>query len=76
LTRPAIDELLRRPGAVLYRGDFFALGLGRRAVDAIFKEIGRELPGCRRPVVFVEDWLAFKASLTYRSAERVRPIGR
>jgi hypothetical protein len=72
VTRPALEELLRCPDAFLYRTDFFALGLGRRAVDAIIREIGREVPGYSRPVVLVGDWLAFKERLRYRD-NRVRP---
>jgi hypothetical protein len=72
LTRATVDELLARPDAYLYRGDLFALGLGRRAVDVIVSEIGRDVPGCSRPVVLVADWLAYRERFTYRG-DRVRP---
>lgn len=72
VTRPALEELLRCPDAFLNRQDFFALGLGRRAVDAIIKEIGRDVPGYSWSVVPVSDWLEFKERLTYHD-DRVRP---
>jgi len=66
-----VEEKLRNPDAYLYRGDLFALGLGRRAVDAIFAEIGRNVPGYARPVVPVAAWLAYREQFTYRG-DRVR----
>jgi hypothetical protein len=75
VTRPSVDELLRNPDAYLVRGDLFALGLGRRAVDAVMREIGRDLPGYARPVVLVGDWLAYREAFTYRG-DRVRPVRR
>ncbi len=72
MTRPPVDELLLLPDAYLYRGDLFALGLGRRAVDVVFDELGRDLPGYSRPVVLVADWLAYRERFAYRG-DRVRP---
>jgi hypothetical protein len=72
MTRPPVEELLRCPDAYLHRGDLFALGLGRRAVDAIFKAIGQDVPGCSRPVVNVGDWLTYREEFTHRGG-RIRP---
>ena len=66
MTRPPVDELLRNRDAYLLRTDFFALGLGRRAVDAVVRAIGREVPGYSRPVVLVRDWLEYRERFTYR----------
>jgi hypothetical protein len=75
MTRPPVEELLRVPDAYLLREDFFALGLGRRAVDAIIREIGRRVPGYSRPVVLVRDWLEYRERFTYRG-DRPRPARR
>jgi hypothetical protein len=74
-SRPPIEELLRHPDAYLYRGDLFALGLGRRAVDAIFRAIGQDVPGSSRPAILVADWLDYRETFTYRrdKPDRVRP---
>jgi hypothetical protein len=72
VTRPPVQELLRCPDAYLYRGDFFRLGLGRRAVDKVFEAIGRDVPGSSRPVVLVRDWQEYREAFTYRG-DRVRP---
>jgi hypothetical protein len=72
VTRPPVEQLLRTPDAYLLRGDLFALGLGRRAVDAVMAEIGRDLPGYSRPVVLVADWLSYRERFTFRG-DRVRP---
>jgi hypothetical protein len=72
MRRPPVDELLRHPDRYLYRGHFAELGLGRRAIDVIFREIGQDLPGYSRPVVLVGDWLAYRERFTYRG-DRVRP---
>jgi hypothetical protein len=66
MSRPPVDELLRHPDAYLLRVDLFALGLGRRGVDAVVRAIGREVPGYGRPVVLVRDWVAYRESFTYR----------
>lgn len=68
-----VEDKLRNPHAYLHRGDLFALGLGRRAVDAIFKAIGEQThEGCRRKVVRVDRWLAHRETFTYRR-NRPRP---
>lgn len=75
MTRPPVDELLRNPDAYLLRGDFFRLGLGRRAVDRVFAVIGRTIPGYSRPVVLVSDWIALREQFTFRE-DRVLPAAR
>ena len=66
-------DLLDTPGALLTRGDLAALGLERRAVDAVFRQCGViYLPGYSRPLIRREDYLALLESSTYRDGERVR----
>jgi hypothetical protein len=77
--RPSASELLRTPGALLSRSDLRALGLNRRAVDAVFRECPVVvLPGYGRPLVRVEAYLALLESSTYcdRCGDRVRPTPR
>ena len=71
MSRPPVEELLRQPDAYLVRGDLFALGLGRRAVDVVFDAIGRRVPGYARPIVLVADWLAYRERFAY-GRDRVR----
>lgn len=73
----AADELharLERPGAFLGRSDLRALGLERRAIDAVFRECPVvSLPGYSRPLIRVEDYRALIEASTYRG-DRIRPI--
>jgi hypothetical protein len=74
-TRPTADELLHTPGALLSRPDLRALGLGRRAIDAVFRALPVvELPGYSRPLIRAEDYLKLIEEHTY-SGDRVRPCG-
>ena len=71
--RPSPIDLLERPDGFLTRTDLAELGLPRGAVDAIFKALPVvAFPGTRRPLIRVEDYLAFVAEHTYRD-DRVRP---
>jgi hypothetical protein len=55
------------------RSDLSDLGLPRGAVDAIFKALPVvAVPGYRRPLIRVADYLAYMAEHTYRD-DRVRP---
>ena len=57
-TRPAASVLLETPGALLSRTHLRELGLERRAVDAVFRELDVVvLPGYSRPLVRGEDYL-------------------
>jgi hypothetical protein len=59
----------------LSRTDLGALGLPRRAVDAIFRACPVvSFPDYSRPLIRVEDYAAFVEAHTYRG-DRVRPIG-
>lgn len=59
----------------LSRIDLGALGLPRRAVDAIYRACPVvAFPGYSRPLIRVEDYLGFVEANTYRG-DRVRPIG-
>lgn len=67
------SELLRTPGALLNRSHLRELGLERRAVDAVFRELAVvALPGYSRPMITAADYLALVERSTYRG-DRVRP---
>ena len=70
--RPSAAELLATPGALLTRSHLAELGLGRAAIDAIFRELDVVVyPGSSRPHVRVADYLALTERSTY-GAGRVR----
>lgn len=70
--RPSAAERLRTPGAMLTRSDLRDLGLERRAVDAVFRELGViVLPGYSRPMIRAEDYAGLLDRSTYRD-DRVR----
>ena len=70
--RPTAVELLERPGALLTRSHLRELGLERRAVDAVFRELPVVvLPGYSRPFVKAEDYRRLVEESTY-SDDRVR----
>jgi hypothetical protein len=74
--RPSPADRLQVPEALLSRGDLRELGLERRAVDAVFRECPVViLPGYRRPLVRVADYLALLDGSTYcdRCGNRVKP---
>jgi hypothetical protein len=74
--RPPAVERLKTPGALLTRTDLRELGLERRAVDAVFRECPVVvLPGYKRPMVKVADYLKLLEGSTYcdRCGDRVRP---
>jgi hypothetical protein len=69
-------ERLANPAAFLSRGDLAALGLERRAVDAIFRACPViSLPGYSRPLVRVSDYVELVERSTYRD-DSVRPTTR
>lgn len=70
--RPTAPELLATPGALLSRSHLRELGLERRAVDAVFRELDVvQFPGYSRPFVRAEDYLELVARSTYAD-DRVR----
>lgn len=70
--RPSAPQLLETPGALLSRSHLRELGLERRAVDAVFRELAVVvLPGYSRPMVRAEDYLQLLERSTY-SGDRVR----
>lgn len=76
--RPTADELLERPHALLTRSHLRELGLGRRAIDAVFRECPIvELPGYSIPMIRVSAYQALIEGSTYcdRCGDRVRPCG-
>jgi hypothetical protein len=69
---PDLAERLAQPDALLSRTDLRQLGLGRRAADAIFRELPVVfLPGYSRGFVTVRDYQQLIADNTY-TADRVR----
>jgi len=71
--RPSAAELLGTPGALLTRTHLRALGLERRAIDAVFRALPVvELPGYSRPMIRAEEYLDLVERNTYRD-DRVRP---
>ena len=70
--RPSAAELLETPTAFLTRTHLADLGLGRSAVDAIFRELDVVVfPGSSRPHVRVDDYLALVERSTFGN-DRVR----
>jgi hypothetical protein len=70
--RPSAAELLETPGALLTRTHLRHLGLGRAAVDAVFRELDVVVfPGSSRPHIRAADYLALVAASTYEGS-RVR----
>lgn len=67
------SELLENPEAMLTSSHLRELGLGRRAIDAVFRELDVVvLPGYSRPMVRAADYKALVERCTYRD-DRVRP---
>jgi hypothetical protein len=74
--RPSAADRIANPDAFLSRGDLSELGLGRRAIDAVFRACPVvELPGYSRPLIRVEDYRRLLDESTY-GGDRVRPCGR
>ena len=70
----SLVERLELPGAFLSRTDLRALGLERRAVDAIFAQVPNViLPGYSRPLIRVGDYLVLIKASTYSGRDRVHP---
>ena len=69
---PSPAVRLQNPDALLSRTDLRELGLERRAVDAVFRALDViVLPGYRRPLVRVGDYLELLQRSKY-NGERVR----
>jgi hypothetical protein len=70
--RPA-HELLETPGGLLDRRALAELGLQRRSIDAVFRELPVvALPGVRRVYVRADDVRRYLDEHTFTD-ERVRP---
>lgn len=66
----SLEQRLATPDAFLSRTDLRSLGLERRAVDAVFRAIAAgpgivTLPGYRRPLIRVRDYLALLERSTF-----------
>jgi hypothetical protein len=73
-TRPTAADLLDRPGALLTRTHLRDLGLERRAVDAVFRELPVVvLLGYSRPLIRAEDYRGLIEAHTYED-DRVRLV--
>ena len=73
MTRPTAAELLQTDGALLSRTHLRELGLERRAVDAVFRELDVVfLPGYSRPLIRASDYLALLDRSSYDGRTRVR----
>ncbi len=71
--RPPAADRLANPRAFLSRADLRELGLERRAIDAVFRELSVvAFPGYSRPLIRVADYLALLERSTY-AGDRVRP---
>jgi hypothetical protein len=71
-TEAAAGRLLELPDALLTRSHLRALGLERRAVDAVFRAHPVvALPGYSRPMIRASDYVELIAKNTYRG-DRVR----
>jgi hypothetical protein len=71
--RPPASELLANPDAFLLRTDLQELGLQRKAIDAVFRKLDVVmLPGYRRPMIRVADYLELLEQCRY-GPDRVRP---
>jgi hypothetical protein len=69
---PTAAELLAVPGALLTRSHLRELGLGRAAIDAVFRRLPVVVfPGSNRPHVRREDYLKLVEQSTYADG-RVR----
>jgi hypothetical protein len=72
--RPSAAELLATPGALLTRSHLAELGLGRAAIDAVFRRLPVVVfPGSSRPHVRRDDYVALVEASTYDDG-RVRLI--
>jgi hypothetical protein len=70
--RPSAAELLETPGALLTRTHLRELGLGRTAIDAVFRQLDVVVfPGSTRPHVKRDDYLELVEASTYGDS-RVR----
>jgi hypothetical protein len=72
-SRPTPGELLERPGALLTTSDLAALGLPRKAIESVLRQVPVVyLDGYRRPLVRREDYLELVERSLDRG-DRVRP---
>lgn len=66
------SELLETPGALLSSTHLRQLGLGRRAIDAVFRALPVvSIPGYSRPLIRAADYLWHLEGWTFRD-DRVR----
>jgi hypothetical protein len=73
---PTAAELLATPGALLTRSHLRELGLGRTAIDAVFRQLDVVVfPGSTRPHVKRDDYLELVGRSTYDD-QRVRLTSR
>jgi hypothetical protein len=74
--QPSAAELLQTPGALLTRTHLRELGLGRAAIDAVFRRLPVVVfPGSSRPHIRREDYLELVEASVYDD-RRVRLTSR
>jgi hypothetical protein len=73
--KPTAAELLKTPGAMLSSTHLKELGWSRNAIDAIWRSCPMVvLPGFKRPMLRIEDYLGYLEEHTYRNEQpRVSP---
>ena len=70
--QPSASELLATPGALLTRSHLRDLGLGRSAIDAVFRELDVVVfPGSTRPHIRRDEYVQLEEKSTY-GKHRVR----
>jgi hypothetical protein len=73
---PSATALLQTPGALLTRSHLRELGLGRAAIDAVFRALDVVVfSGSSRPYIRREDYIELVRASTYNE-NRVRLTGR
>jgi hypothetical protein len=73
--RPTAEELLARPHALLTRSHLRELGLGRQAIDAVFRALDTvHLPGYSRPLIKARDYIDLIEDCTFGD-DVVHPVG-
>lgn len=66
--KPSAAQLLETPGALLSRRHLRELGLERRAVDAVFRNLPTiMLPGYSRPLIRVADYRELLEQSVFRN---------
>jgi hypothetical protein len=72
--KPTAADLIRQGTGLLHRRHLAELGIERRGIDAIFRQLPVVvISGYTRPTVRVEDYITLLDTSTYRG-DRIRPV--